>query len=240
MNTDNYNDVVTKLQHYMLDEDNIKSALELVITPDKKEHKMFIKPNNNSKNSLFRPYERDTLFWCFYVMKNGETDYEMLNSRNLITEKKLKIDYIEQIRKDKQQVKAYKFATLSHLENMLANEHRIDVGTFLSLCVFENLNVLFIKNKTYFELLMNDGEPIHIVHSLDNYKYGYETKSNNQDIVLSLFKIDNFDKPIKAISSYKVQELVDICEKLSIDTIHKETGKIKSKKDLYELIVQYF
>ena len=54
------------------------------------------------------------------------------------------------------------------------------------------------------------------------------------------FKLETFDKPIKALSSYKLNELVDICNKLVIDIFNNITGKQKSKKELYESIIQYF
>jgi hypothetical protein len=54
-----------------------------------------------------------------------------------------------QIRKEKQTVKTYKFATLTHIENNLANDDIIDTKTFLTLCAIENLNVTFVKNKSF-------------------------------------------------------------------------------------------
>jgi hypothetical protein len=238
MNQQIYNDVVTNLQHYMLDENNIrKSQIHIAVN---KEQKKFVKPVTIEKNSLFCPREKDTLFWCFYVMKHGDTSYEMLKHRNFIIEKKLKFEFIEQIRSDKQLIKTYKIATLTHLENNLANEERVDVKTFLNLCIIENLNVIYINKKTYFKLLMNDTNSIHVIHCLDNYKFGYEQKTISDDITSKLFLLDSIDKPIKAISAYKVQELVDICNTLSIETTCKESGKTKSKKDLYELLIQYF
>jgi len=42
------------------------------------------------------------------------------------------------------------------------------------------------------------------------------------------------------MSGYKSEELVNICTKLAIETINKENGKVKPKKDLYEAIIQYF
>ena len=70
------------------------------------------------------------------------------------------------------------------------------------------------------------------------------TKKDIQDIVNKYLdnpiKINNIDKPIQTISSYKVQDLIDICTKLAIETINTDTGKIKSKNDLYESIIQYF
>jgi hypothetical protein len=74
----------------------------------------------------------------------------MLDNINIVFEKKLKIDYVEKIRKEKQIVKLYKFATLTHLENQLANEEKIDLNTFFTLCAIENINVLYVCKKTYF------------------------------------------------------------------------------------------
>jgi hypothetical protein len=52
--------------------------------------------------------------------------------------------------------------------------------------------------------------------------------------------MDNVDKPIKSVSAYKVSDLMDICNKLAIVTKNEETGKNKSKSELYESIIQYF
>ena len=40
-------------------------------------------------------------------------------------------------------------------QNKLANETKIDLKTFLSLCVIENVNIFYVNKKTYFEHLMN-------------------------------------------------------------------------------------
>jgi hypothetical protein len=89
---------------------------------------------------------------------------------------------------------------------------------------------------------MNDSEQIYIIHLLENHKYGYriDTRKNVDILKTNLYQLDNISKPIKAFSSYKLQELIDICRKLAIDIIDKDTQKNKSKKDLYEAIIQYF
>lgn len=246
---ENYNDVMKKIQDYMLDEANIKKALEMKFGSTnnkplngKDSNKVnYQKEEASKKPSLFVPREKDTLFWCFYLMKYGDVKYEMLEHKNILTEKNLKIEYVEKIRNEKQTVKTYKFATLTHIENNLANENQLDVKTFLTLCAVENLNVLFVKNKTYYELLMNDSNELHTIHLLQNYKYGHEINPTGaEQIKTTLYKLDNIDKPIKSMSGYKLSELVEICEKLAIDIVNKDTNKSKNKKELYEAIIQYF
>lgn len=242
-----YNDVINKLHDYMLNENTIKSALNSRID-NILENSCVVKPNKifekniKERISTFSPKQKDSLFWCFYILKYREQKYEMLENINIVLEKRLKIEYIEKIRKEKQIVKAHKFATLTHLENQLANEEKIDLPTFFTLCVIENINILYVCKKTYFELLMND-DKIHIIHRLDNYsKYGYEgiEKSKIELYRSTLFKLESVDKPIKSISSYKVSELVEFCTKLGIEIYVKDTTKSKSKKDLYESLIQYF
>lgn len=239
---DDYNDVFNNLQDYMLDESNIRKSLEMKMITNKETFKSKNEDKNiKPKSSIFVPREKDTLFWCFYIMKYGDTKYEMLEHKNILTEKKIKIEYVEKIRKEKQTVKTYKFATLTHIENNLANDNYLDIKTFLTLCAIENLNILFVKNKTFYELLMNDSNELHIVYLLQNEKYGYEINPTNAEQIKStLYKLDNIDKPIKSMTGYKISELVEICEKLAIDIMNKETNKAKCKKELYEAIIQYF
>jgi hypothetical protein len=73
-------------------------------------------------------------------------------------------------------------------------------------------------------------------------KYGFQmTNKENMDVMRStLYKLDKLDKPIKSISSYKVEDLLQICKKLEIDIINKDNGKTKSKMDLYTAIIQHF
>jgi len=238
-----YNDVFTKLQDYILTDQTITAAVraapEASSNPKKQNMRIRQETTPKPKDTIFEPREKDSLFWCFYIIKHGQTAYDMLDHRIFVVEKKLKIGYVEKIRNDKEQIKLHKFATLTHLESNLANDDRIDLPTFLSLCVIENLNVNIVKKRTYFELLMNDGVESHTIYCLENHKHGYNQISPDK---ATLLKIDNIVKPIKSISSYKVNDLLVFCEKLKIETINPDTNKSKNKtkSELYESIVQYF
>lgn len=239
----NSNFVFTQLQNYILTDEKMRESTKFCLAggrPEQRSNKQqYQQPPKQiqAKSDLFEPREKDSLFWSFYIMKNGQTDYEMLEHRNFILEKKLKIEYVEKIRLDKELLKMYKFATLTHLESNLANDDRIDMPTFLSLCVVENLNVTIVKKQTYFELLMNDTVETHTIHCLDNYKHGYNQICPDKS---TLLKIDNIAKPLKSISSYKVGELTEMCEQLKISVVNEKTCKNKNKNELYESIAQYF
>jgi hypothetical protein len=245
-----------ELQKYELNDENIQNIQNIQNILKTKietksetilETKIEVKPEvknevfNKTKSNIFIPKERDSLFWCFYLIKNGHLKYELIDNKNIITEKQFKINWVEELRKHKPIIKQYKFTTLSNIENNLANEDKININTFLTLCVVENKNVLIVKKNTYYELLMNDSEEIFIIYFLNNGKFGYEQNLNKvNDVRTTFYKLDNFDKPIKSITYYKVNDLIDICNKLSIEIINKETNKSKSKKDLYEDIIKTF
>jgi len=153
---------------------------------------------------------------------------------NIAVEKTLKIQYVEEMRKHKELIKKYKFAPMTHIENQLANEDVIDITVFFVLSLIHKLNVVYVKNKTYYELIVNEEvTQIYIVYFLDDSKkYGYST-TTDKTIYNTFYKIDNLHKPIKAISSYKVSELIEICNKLSISI-----DTLKNKKHYYEAIIK--
>jgi len=250
LSTMSYNDVFNELQYYMLDEENMQKSLRMKISND--ENKITTKPvknKNNMKNnnSLFIPKEQDNLFWCFYIIKNGEIKYETINNKNTLLTKQMKIDMVSDVRKNKDIIKKHKFDSISNIESNLVNDNNINSKTFLTLCAINNINVIYISKKTYYELLINHTNTIYIVYEIESQtkyysKYGFELSTEEllTNIRANLYKIDTIGKPIKGLSSYNVQDLIDICNKLAIETTNKDTGKNKQKKDLYESIIQYF
>jgi hypothetical protein len=244
-NSNQYNDVLNDLQDYMLHEDNMIKSLRMKIEPIPKDIRT-VKQINNMRQQLFIPNQQDSLFWCFYIIKNGDVKYETLNNKNSLLAKQIKIELVDSIRKHKDIVKMYKFDTITNLESNLANDNNLNVNTFFTLCAIENINVIFLKRNTYYEMMMNDSDKIYVVHEIQsqskyNNKYGYEMGTNDSisNIRNTFFRLESIDKPIKAMSAYKLNELTDICNKLVIN-IYNITGKQKSKKELYEAIIQYF
>lgn len=246
------NTIIDEMQPYILNNTNIETYLKYKKDGTKPEkhvkseasERQIIKPNTSS---FFMPKEYDSLFWCYYIIKNGDCAYETLNNKNILTTKQLKIEYVSKIRENKQIIKTYKLDTISNLESNLANDDVLHIKTALTLLAIDNINVIFVSKKTYFELLMNDTTDIYIIREVElntkyKKKYGFEmaTPTLLEEIRSTLYKIEAIDKPIKGLSSYKVQELKDIASKLAIETMNLETGKSKTKNELYELIIKCF
>ena len=258
---ENYNHVLNNLQDYMLTEENIIKSMDQNIYSNNNNNinkninsnPVTNKPSNNDihkkvnndkvtkKEKMLIPNRDDSLFWCFYVIKNGYDKYEILDI-NIVVEKKLKIEYIEKLRKEKALLKTFKIASLTHIENQLANEKSIDIKTFFSLCAIEKINIFYVHKRFYYENIMDPNNDIHIINKINKYKYGYEgiSTEKREEYVSTLLQVTCIDKPIKSMSFYKLNELETMCQKLALETINIDNNKTMSKKELYEKLVLYF
>ena len=234
-----YNDLIDDLQIYMLNKDKVCHFNNLNYPTFKKGATSIVnnvKNININNNIFFNPNLKDSLFWCLFFIINSNVP----DNINIVVEKKYKIEYIEKIRKNKQLLKTLKFSSFSKIENILVNENIIDIETFFLLSAIENINILYVNNKTYYESILNADNDIHIIiRNKTKYSYNGCLKDDIVNFRKTLYKIENIKKPLLSLSSYKSIDLIDICNKLNINTLNNDTNKVKTKQLLYELISQY-
>ena len=244
-----YNHVINSLQDYMLNGKLLAQSIKhkSFLLPDKKKEMVVVKPIPKVLDKFFYPEQKDSLYWCYFIIKNGFAKYEYPNVTSFVNEKIDKFKSIELLRINKQQLKLKKIKNLKEdVEDELANKERIGMKTFIALCVADNINILFIHKRKCFEIIFDEQEdaPIHVVHQIDSptLRYSYETIVSKDQIKkyrTEYFKWESVDKPLKAISSYKSEELVDLCKKLDISAVALDNSSLKkkTKKDLYELLI---
>jgi len=117
---------------------------------------MFVK-----KSQKIKPIQKDTLFWCFYILKNGQSSYEQQHTCrgiSYVKERQLKIELVEKLRGEveRSKLKLCKLASIEHIEDKLANDQSIDMVTFFSLCFLEDIEVFYFKNKCYYKTLKDE------------------------------------------------------------------------------------
>ena len=247
-NFEKYNDVINKLQDYIICEKYIK-----MIKQDTIKHKTTTKHNktknmnnNNNNNinkiqdSLYYPKDQDDLYWIFYILQNGIMDYEYNKNNRFIIEKEDKINYIENIKQHKEIIKRQKLMTLSDFENNLVVEKKININAFLNLCAIKKINVIIVKNKFFYELLCSDDEEVYIIYNkkvnsnCSNYeRNGFEVCKKNDakwnKIYSEYLQTNNIMCPIKSISYYKLDDLINICKKMGLSVTIDGTSKNKKK-----------
>jgi hypothetical protein len=205
-------------------------------------------------SEMFFPKERDQLFWCYYILVNGFSAYEMIDTHRFTVEKNEKLKCVELIRLHRKHLTANKVRGIDTIENMLVHDHTIDVKAFIALCVVSNLNVLFVHRRKVYRVLLDvdnmEPENVHVIHQYDSprMRYGYETgtvlskmneylcrtpEDNTTPYYVNAVSLTN---PLRAISSYKVGELRDMVIKLKI--LDVETAWKKTKPQMYETIAR--
>ena len=105
---------------------------------------------------------------------------------------------------------------------------------------------MVIDNRKLYEYKNNDTDIYYIVNKVkDETKYTLDLNPSIEVMNTyreNYFKMETVGYEIKAISYYKVSELMEIVNKLNIniEPISMDSKKKKSKKEIYELIIHHF
>jgi hypothetical protein len=219
------------------------------IETTKIETKIETPKTTENNDNLFVPKEKDQLFWCYFVMKHGFSTYEYPNTTSFENEKSLKIKCIDDLRLHKQQLKYKKIRNIKEIcEDELVNNSQISIKTFTALCVIANMNFLYIDKRKCYPCICEDDEFINVIRKNGNH-YTCEMnvpQEKLQEYTKNYFMVDNTEKPLKAMSSYKSHELMELCKKMGIlldETTEKKSNQTNEKKKItkefmYEKLVQ--
>ena len=218
------------------------TKVSLDFTIDKTDKIDKLDKTNNKEDTLFIPRQTDGLFWCFYIAFYNLDKFRFL-SNYFIEENDLKIKTVEYARTCKPQLKAFKI-TLCKFESELALEKKININMFQSLCVLYKVNIILVRNRCFLDLCYYPEKQTFVVEehkkATGNVQYGIYSEPASEiyinNIRNTLWKQEGINKPLKAISSYKLGDLQDICNRLQIE-IMKDTKK-KNKQELYSNIME--
>jgi len=206
---------------------------------EQKKQKQQLESNKKQQyDDFFIPKQKDSLFWCWYIFKNGLNEYQSLPQKYFIIEKTRKIKFVEKIRKTtfnkKDKIKK------KEVELNLANDNKLNLKSLEAMLLCKYKNFVFINNKIYYENINEDNDKTCIIKYFEKEeKFGLliNKKEFNKKYKKKLFVVENYQKPIKSMSAYKAQEIRDICSKLNINVMETAT-KYKTKKNLYSLICE--
>ena len=205
---------------------------------------------NNTTNihRLITSHYSDPFFWCFYLIKNGPFKYELDSqtccSSIIKSKEKLAItEMIVNVTKDHNNfLLLKKIGSLNKVRtNIMSDDAPIDLKTFVSLCVLDNINCVVIIGQKVFECCLHVNKPIHlIVHNgnvLGEKNEYFVILDCDKSVLLQyctkLLKMPNYDLCLRAISAYKLSELIEMCRHLDIHI------PLKMKKiDVYHTLVE--
>ena len=204
------------------------------------------------KVEYFTPSQSNSLFWCFYIIYNGFASYEY-ESNYFTAEQQFKIQTIEKVKRgeNKAALKEHKISKTC-FESGLVSATNINAKTLYALCLCYNLNIFYVYKNTYYEMIANIEKPIHIIiYNSETHNFSIrlpvdmhatETLTEHTEYMEKIketyWKLDNLEKPLRPITVYSVNDLINICSKLEIPIICETSNKKKTKAELYSSILQ--
>jgi len=228
-------DFINELLPHMLTQRNIVSCSNL-LTINKKQDTVR-KPNSKNiiktTDNIFFPKHLDSLFWCFFIALHGLHEYEMIH--NFFTkEKETKYKWIEEFRGRREIFKPIKISKTT-TEDELANCPKISMNTVKALCHLFDINIFYLDNKKFYDIITDENKPVFAIEKKDNV-YGLKKNLTLEQLEYyrnHFWRLENLDKPLKSISSYKINDLRNICSKLHIDFVNM------TRPQMYQAILSY-
>ena len=186
---------------------------------------------------VFFPSYVDKLYWCFFIMDSGMESYQALGKKVFSSETASKIALVTEIRENAQALVAHKKkCAIAEAETDLVGCPFISLGTFEVLCIVRKLNVVVVSGKRAVRFPYSDDDAFVIWNKEKGYGIGKERLSPGV-LPDGVVEVQDLDKPLKALSSYKKDDLVLIASRVGVSTCGLG-GKAKTKQALYQDILE--
>lgn len=191
------------------------------------------------------PRQDDPLFWCAFIAKYGDEEFNMISNKfknREIEEKQKAIAYL------KNHPRALKDTNMKisavggkEIQSGLMTNSKTTPDIFIALCCFYGIKTFIVNHakQSFLEFNpdpMNEELPIHIINYSDNGTYSIDNVSSPESIasiISTYIKLETPYKPFKGISSYNITELGEMANKANINTT---TTKLK-KQVLFQAIL---
>lgn len=197
------------------------------------------------KPTILTPTHPDTLFWCLYIVVHGYNDYLQIGRNYGVKELEVKQKIGEYIKLNASKLKLTNYKVTKAcvqeiLSVLLTSQKETSMICLIAMTVYFNINVVLVhpakKNMVEF-IGQKDAElPCYVLYKDTYGKYTIQetpaTPEQLEELRQTNICLDSYIRPLRAMTTYKMDDLVHIATKLgSIDL----TVKIK-KPELYEQI----
>ncbi len=245
----NITDVLSKPIVFVIEEEPVINVPEPIIESilEKRQNNHMHVSVQRILHEKFIPKKEDTLFWCAYTVHHGEAAYQIIGNRYKNTEMDEKTTLVNFMREN-----ALLCKTSGHkISNVRLQETHAELlvnkttswHVFHIMCLFYQFHAVVVYNKTYMEFSPNglDNPPIYQFERNADGHISVRMTPLTEDQVDILrkthIKLDySMDKPLRAASSYKMEDLMNMAKVLEVDML---TLPQKPKKaDWYDIITK--
>ena len=204
--------------------------------------------NQNTINPFILPKQKDTLFWSLFIAKYGYAEYIQVDRNYGMKELEIKSQVANFLKANPTRMKDTNYKVTKILiqeimSELMTIQKETSMFCLLAIIVFFDMNIIMIEHTSRFlvEFQSNNTEttPTFLIQRDDKGRYHIKCDPITIDEIKVLKEerlcLENFMKPIKPISSYKVNEIEEILQKIGVFKEGEKDLKMK-KQDLYELL----
>lgn len=189
----------------------------------------------------------DPLFWSIFLAMFGRKEYERVGHETKVGREEMKekskmsehfytkgATYLTTLLQTKITKKA-----CSEMATNILTEPKLSFMSINVVCAFYecNIYVVDLEKNVYMSYILNNSDTTFVLYRTRRSPQYY---IDTNELVLSLdelrkrfMKITSYEKPLLAISNYKVSDLVHFANQLHLDP------EMKNKKELYDMIAIY-
>lgn len=239
---------IDDLNEFMLSKQN--STINMICFENNQDIFSSIPLNTNKENltpPILYPKHKNSLFWCIFIAINGYNEYLMIGNKFANKEFEEQQRIMQYIKENGHEMKSLKMKITNSLLQQIMSELLVENTSNLllvnaySVYYKSTIYVLNQNNHTYVIFgNKNDEYSNTIIIQYNNKKYGLNNDIQINNIDNEYLFLENFEKPLKSISNYKLDDLKQLCIKFNNFNKNKYDFDINNKKkqDFYDLLCQ--
>ena len=230
--------------------DKVKRELHTVDVYKNNMSNTNVQNNNHNSHMNQQQYKidhRDTLFWCLYILHHGYLEYMkiQINYGNAYLNEKKKVYDNLYNKRDLVKTCNMKITNVAFQEIMSDlmsySNKNIHYALLYAFIAHYKYNIIILnKDKQSFFHFKNDmnGDATHLIEIRKGKYFNISKENMNDDEINTIYNtyvlLHKYDKPMKGVSSYKVDDLKTIAEKIQLN--HDKTKKDELYTEIYKNI----
>lgn len=205
-----------------------------------------------SKISTLTPAQTDSLFWCIYIAIHKYDEYLMVHNKHNMLELEWKQKLAKQITdypaKLKQSTHKVTKANIQEiLSDFMTAPYKTNMLCVIAITVYYNIHIIIMNSTNNMRMEFTTDTLPTDAHPTDTYVI-YKNERNHYSICPepasayelarirnSSFLIENNEKPLKSIGSYKVDELIQYAKLFGVYNDHEKY----KKNELHDIVGEY-
>lgn len=247
-------DIMALLNPYMLTINNKSIAPKPNIEPqvsisgvDVPECKPVVEELCDNKISTLTPPQADSLFWCIYIAIHKYDEYLMLHNKHNMLELEWKQKLSKQITHCPAKLKQSNHkVTKANIQEILSDfmtaPYKTNMLCVIAITVYYNIHIIIMNSTNNMRMeFLTDVLPAdtYVIYKNERNHYSICPEPASADelarIRNSTFLIENNEKPLKSIGSYKVDELIQYAKLFGVYNDHEKY----KKNELHDIVGEY-